>query len=165
MRRIAKDRCEIWAEHVWRQYAVRAPLDVPALCRQLGIRYHEIPAEPEFSGCRLPVTHDLTLIFVNRLHPPTRKRFTGAHEIAHHLLGHAAVTLVSLRAYLQDSTQEREANYLAGCLVAPASHVRRAVAQHGPEVDKLARHFGISRHAMQVRLEQLGYPLDPWQTV
>ena len=151
--------CEAWAEHLWEAHGLAEPLNVPDLCRKLGLRYYEIPAEPEFSGCRYPVAPGLTIIYVNKFHPPTRKRFTGAHEVSHDLLGHAALTIVSMRAVIEDSTQEREANYMAGCLVAPASCVRRAVGVYGVDVDKLARHFGISRHAMWIRLEQLGYTM------
>ena len=97
----------------------------------------------------------------NAKHPPTRRRFTVAHEIAHFVLHreligdgieHDALYRSALGGPL-----EAEANRLAADILMPWHLLHPAVVETGPQVVLLARKFNVSRNAMAIRL---GIPYD-----
>jgi Zn-dependent peptidase ImmA (M78 family) len=104
-----------------------------------------------------------------------RKRFTIAHEIGHHILGHQFeagshvhvdrgnfISQRGPRASQGVDPKEIEANQFAASLLMPSVWVRAAAAKiqsHGPLVDRhveeLANEFGVSEQAMTIRLTTL----------
>ncbi|MBE7181096.1 MAG: ImmA/IrrE family metallo-endopeptidase [Terriglobus roseus] len=112
----------------------------------------------------------VTVIGVNRSHPKTRQRFTAAHELGHALLHgstdvhHDADFQVNLRSDLSaqgTDPEEIEANYFAACLLMPRSFLEadpRAFfmdMEDPTAVAALARSYGVSAHAMSLRLARL----------
>lgn len=88
-------------------------------------------------------------IRLNRTDPPTRQRFTLAHELKH-IIDHPA------KHWLPDGSAERLADYFAACLLAPKRLVVRLWGQGIQDTDQLAEQFEISPAAMTVRLAHLG---------
>ena len=111
-----------------------------------------------------------TVIGVNCAHPKTRQRFTAAHELGHSLLhGHTDVHhdagfQVNLRSDLSSQgtdPEEIEANYFAACLLMPRAFLEAdpmaffVDVEDATAVAVLARSYGVSAHAMGLRLASL----------
>lgn len=97
-------------------------------------------------------------IVVNQDNPPTRRRFTCAHELAHFYLHHDGDELefLDLRSTIR-TPLEREADIFAAELLMPERVLRDEHASLlFPTIEELARRFGVSRQAMQIRLANLG---------
>jgi Zn-dependent peptidase ImmA (M78 family) len=102
-------------------------------------------------------------IFLNGAQPVTRQRFTLAHELGHHRLGHAAVVDgVSQVEGKSDEPIEQQANAFAGEFLAPDQALHGWMSAHGdplitiPVLVRLASWFGVSAPAALVRLSQAG---------
>jgi Zn-dependent peptidase ImmA (M78 family) len=91
--------------------------------------------------------------------PPVRQRFTIAHEIGHHVLGHGDAfrdDKQTFNVYNHDP-REVEANAFAAALLMPQTHVLSAFrAGKASDVSGLATTFGVSEVAMLYRLKNLG---------
>ena len=107
-------------------------------------------------------------MLVNQAAGPYRKRFTIAHELAHHVLHLPADgTLVDHEADLfrpfcdqqgslsAEQRREAQANQFAVALLMPEQAVRSAWERHR-SVAALARRFNVSAEAMGRRIDQLG---------
>jgi hypothetical protein len=151
------------------------PVDVETIAEELcglrvsaadlGVRVradHGLPAGVTLSGLLLADERRLLYDAGEGERSPGRRRFTIAHELGHWYL-HAAggahtrycrsdevgITVTSTRE------REREANRFAGALLMPEAPVRSEAARLRGNVGVLARRFGVSAPAMQVRLQQL----------
>lgn len=90
-------------------------------------------------------------IFVNRNHPPRRRRFTLAHELYHALCGHQP----SLQAVESNGAPvERKADHFAACLLMPAGECGRLICQ-GYSVNAIADAFGVSIETARKRVQEL----------
>lgn len=109
------------------------------------------------------VRRDRPFILVNGRDFKYRRRFTLAHELGHHVLGHAAIVdnVATIEGRTQDP-RELEANEFAGALLAPDAALRALMEQWGhPALTintlvQVANDFGISSPAAYVRLRQAG---------
>lgn len=149
---------ERWAEFVLQRYGCTSiPVDLDRLAIHLNTIVEEIPLSDQLDGAAIPIPEvpGWHLVVVNRRRGHVRKRFTLAHELSHVLLHLPPMAMA--RGRTRSSSAEWEANRLAACLLMPRSAVRHAVMQFGPDIRALAVAFGVSRAAMQIRLEQLGY--------
>lgn len=86
---------------------------------------------------------------------PFHHTFTLAHELIHYWIHPPGV--------YQDADGkglfERQASRAAAELLMPASWVHEMAGEAGPDVGRLAQVFGVSRQAMEIRLEELGLAL------
>lgn len=149
------------------------PVDVEELARSLGVTILKDSLDPEVSGL-LYRRADSTVIAVNRDHPETRRRFTIAHEVGHlrlHdgrplIVDHVVRARINLRDHqssLATDREEIEANRFAATLLMPSDFVdeqlpivlRKGLAELAT-IDALARKFGVSHQAMEIRLTNLG---------
>ncbi len=112
------------------------------------------------------------IIGVNATHPPTRQRFTIAHEIGHFLMHSERSMFVDKTVVFRDRSsslgtdaEEIEANQFAAALLMPEtlvlSEVKALVAssksRNGDRwVKQLAKQFDVSPQSMQFRLANLG---------
>jgi Zn-dependent peptidase ImmA (M78 family) len=104
-----------------------------------------------------------SLIFIQAENYPTRQRFTIAHELGHHTLGHGAVfeDYDDIGRETADLS-EQQANYFASELLHPVAAVQRWLDDnlgHGNppamlDVVKMADHFHVSPPAMLYRLSK-----------
>jgi len=122
-------------------------------------------SEPNVSGM-IAKRGENEMILVNASDPPSRKRFSIAHELGHHFLhlseddGEFVTSALDLFRESDpensdaDARSEWQANYFAAALLMPSALVRQ---WHDVEPDAatLAQRFNVSRQAMEYRLRQL----------
>lgn len=73
---------------------------------------------------------DVGMVLIAAERPEGRKRFTCAHEIGHHILGHGTVIDEIIESG-SDKEIEREADFFAAMLLMPSSAVKRAAGAVG----------------------------------
>lgn len=168
-----KTRCENVAATVRKELSQSntAPLSVGDLASHLGVQLIEPRAIPGLSeGALAALLHTdaddwsaLTigegssgaLIVYNPTHSLARQASDLAHEIAHLLLRHTPSTMMfspdgswTLRTF--NSTQEDEANWLAGCLLLPRAALEFVVRQ-GSDDEAIAADYGVSLQMVRYR--------------
>ncbi|MBX5441925.1 MAG: ImmA/IrrE family metallo-endopeptidase [Solirubrobacteraceae bacterium] len=107
------------------------------------------------------VRRGVPFVFVNAGEPVVRQRFTLAHEVGHHELGHEAVLdgAEEIEGRSKDP-REQQANLFAGVLLAPEEAMLAWLEDEGdpditvPVLASLASWLGISGPAALVRLQQ-----------
>ncbi|SDN38778.1 ImmA/IrrE family metallo-endopeptidase [Geodermatophilus sp. DSM 45219] len=101
------------------------------------------------------------VIALNSSEPTTRQRFTLLHEYKH-IIDHGATDRLYTGVGRHSPAQQAEqaADYFAGCALMPKRLMKRAWGQGLQRPAALARHFGVSERAIEVRLAQLGL-VDP----
>jgi len=110
-----------------------------------------------FSAATIHVTRFRRLIITNPAHAMTRQVNTVCHELSHIILDHEPEAPLNLlqggRAW--NGAQEREADWLAGCLLIPheAAH---AAARKGHTDEEVASVFGVSRPLATWRMRMTG---------
>jgi Zn-dependent peptidase ImmA (M78 family) len=99
------------------------------------------------------------VVFVHAPDWPTRKRFSLAHELGHHRLGHEPVIDTWEAMYAYDRPpEETQANAFAAEFVAPRAGIERWLDEHSqPPVNldlvcRLSARFGLSAQATLYRL-------------
>ena len=103
------------------------------------------------------------MILLNTRDAPTRRRFTAAHELYHHLSYTDGSTELRPLFYsvrerelsAPEIIEERQANRFAAALLMPDSAVKD-MAREGLSPAQMARRFGVSVEAMDIRLQKLG---------
>ena len=159
------------ASDLLRENAVTAPaVPVEQLIRHKGIELLYPDLGKDVSGV-LVRRKDGMVIGLNRRQAKTRQRFTAAHEFAHALLHtgtevhHDAGYRVNLRSDLSTKgidVEEMEANFFAACLLMPREFLEAdpdtflVDVEDDTTVTLLARSYGVSSHAMGLRLASLG---------
>lgn len=151
------------------------PVDVHHIARELGLSVIEANLGDDVSGM-LVTNLGTSFVCVHEKHPRVRKRFTIAHEIGHHVLGHQSqrgdhvhvdrgnfISQRGPRASTGLDPKEIEANQFAAALLMPATLVRKEVAllvdKHAlldSDVGSLAELFDVSEQAMTIRLTTMG---------
>lgn len=146
----------------------KLPLPIVKLGRQLGLEIYEtMDLGNNISGeiRQNKETKAGYEINVSYSDLKVRKRFTIAHEIAHYLIhrdliGDGIVDDALYRSGLQE-TIEFEANRLAADLLMPISRVKKEHDrikdyEYFDKLIVLSGKFGVSKIAMQIRLEPIG---------
>lgn len=109
-----------------------------------------------FSACTVYITNTRRGIVTNPAHAETRKNSSLAHELGHIVLEHEPeIPSRALGGRDWNGVQEREATWLAGCLLIP-QHAAHHAASAGRSYDEVARHFGVSRSLAIWRLNETG---------
>ncbi len=117
------------------------------------IRFVNIPS---FEGMYLA---DEGVILISADRPEGRKRFTCAHEIGHHVLGHGTVIDEIIESG-SDKGIEKEADFFAGMLLMPSSAIKRVAKDASIEISAidskhayiLSKYFGLSYRAFLTQL-------------
>jgi Zn-dependent peptidase ImmA (M78 family) len=101
------------------------------------------------------------VIALNGAEPATRQRFTLLHEYKH-IIDHGVTDRLYTGTARHTASEQAEqaADYFAGCALMPKRLIKRAWGQGLQRPGVLARHFGVSARAIDVRLAQLGL-VDP----
>lgn len=103
------------------------------------------------------------VLLIDSTEPKVRQRFSVGHELAHvvwHTL--SPVCLPATSRVDSDVRVEQACELFAASLLMPRMWMKRAYFDEGiQDVPSLARLFGVSWVAMQVRLEQLGLVAAP----
>jgi Zn-dependent peptidase ImmA (M78 family) len=97
-------------------------------------------------------------ILINSLEDFSRQRFSLAHELFH-VVNYPTLSFLLPGAEQFSPSAERLAEYFGGCLLVPKRHLLRLVGE-GQRGQDLANIFGVSRRAINVRMQQLKL-IDP----
>ena len=154
--------------------ALALPVDLNQVIGYLGLSLDETPLENEYSGF-LAIKE--RIIVVNLRHPPTRRRFTIAHEIGHYQLhrrrSEDIPVFIDRAVYHRkdsaagvDHLMEMQANAYAAGLLMPEALLDKYLEDHPlldlekpADIKILAEEFEVSRPAMEFRLKNLGFVL------
>lgn len=145
----------------------RPPVEVEDIAIKEGFEVHRGELSPEMSGA-LYRDRGRVVIAVNKIHAPSRQRFTIAHECGHAILHpgqdlHLDRVIAFRRSDLPSDRAEAEANEFAASLLMPEEFLREMVNEfelttlQSPDnrIKVLADDFGVSRAAMTFRLINL----------
>ena len=139
------------------------PVKLGALANRLGVKVL-LSTLPRGTSGYIGQENGEFLIRINRHEAKHRQRFTLAHELAHFLLHRDRIIVeggwsenILLRSG-QPASIEYEANRLASDLVIPSTQLLKATADYsGPMtreiIEDLARRFGVSTAAMEIKLQ------------
>ena len=140
------------------------PVNVVHIANELGLHVYRASGWPnELSGMikRTEADGAEYEIYVNADHPPTRRRFTIAHEVAHFILHHGfigdGITDDALYRSGLSNKQEAQANRLAADILMPWSLLDALINDGETDIARLAGAFNVSKSAMSIRL---GVPYD-----
>jgi len=150
------------------------PVNPIAVANALGYKVYAVKfRDGSFSGRMLLKNGDVR-IDVNAYDPPNRRRFTIAHEIGHALMHTEGYTnleipdrvnenaiarqeLVLSRAASHDGPRpiiEAQADRFAAALLMPRAWIESSFEME-KDVSRLAKEYGVSEAAMDIRLKQL----------
>jgi IrrE N-terminal-like domain len=121
-----------------------------------AVRHFAGRARSVFSAVTISIDRYRRAIVTNPFHAPTRQMSSVCHEVSHIVLEHQAETPLNISGGRSwNGTQEREADWLAGCLLIPqgATH---AAARAGKSDDQVAIRFGVSLALASWRMNATG---------
>jgi Zn-dependent peptidase ImmA (M78 family) len=166
-----EDEAEMFAFRAWETLQLEPPVNLARLTDRLGIVVHEREFVEEIDGVylRLPGAPPVIAINNSYVKPVTRRRFTLAHEIGHHLLSHRVSE--DRRVFIIDdatssrSVMERACDRFAALLLMPEHLMIRYYSDltHNPgqRVAVMSARFGVSPPALRRRLRELGLDSRP----
>lgn len=161
-----EDEAELFAHKAWKTLKLEPPADLGLVVGRLGIEVSEREFVREIDGLYLRLPDAPPVIAINNAYfkPPARRRFTLAHEIGHHLLGHR--TPPGSRLFFFDTSRtrrtmvERACDRFAALLLMPEDWVRRYYDELSFNTENrvviMAERFGVSPRALRRRLSELG---------
>lgn len=146
----------------------KIPVDLEGIAQKLNIIVNPINPfdDHKYKGCSgaADITDGKRMIYYNLLDSPNRQRFTKAHEIGHHLLGHVTNEQAFFRDHPKEfnanvsSYLERDANNFAAQLLMPSEAIKTMLFKNNvKDIEQLASEFQVSEAAMYYRLKNLGY--------
>jgi hypothetical protein len=130
--------CRKLAQQTLKRYGVtEPPVSVERIATRLGfqLRAKRLPVGVD---ALLRVEPESRVIEVALGQAQTRQRFSIAHELGHHLLGHR---------HGESEIAELQANIFAGALLAPGPWLARDLPVY-PTADSLARRYAVSREVI-----------------
>ncbi|MEN8859008.1 XRE family transcriptional regulator [Qipengyuania flava] len=142
------------------------PKKIRGLIDQLGILVFRHPALDKFGSRGLCLFKQPLPIIIFSSEAPAAQCFTLAHEFAHIILQTSALSgPPSNEGHGAEAAVERWCNQFAGAFLVPADAVADRWAKPNEPLNAIgdetlkqwARSFGISKHAMLIRLVDLGY--------
>jgi len=145
------------------KHQVKPPVDLNAIARDFGITIYNLDLGEEISGQimrdRIKGGKSGFAIYINSKHHPNRQRFTLAHEISHFILHRdliesGVIDDTMYRSQELNSYYESQANRMAADILMPIRLVKTYMPKY-PRVEELARVFGVSKGAMEIRLKNI----------
>ncbi|MCX8053932.1 MAG: ImmA/IrrE family metallo-endopeptidase [Armatimonadetes bacterium] len=161
-----EDEAELYAHKAWKTLQLEPPVDLLKVASRLKIVVEEREFVPEVDGLylRLPGAPPVIAVNTSYVKPLSRRRFTIAHEIGHHLL--ARRISPHRRLYFIDTPKtrrtvmERACDRFAALLLMPENLVRQyfreLAANESKRVAVMSSRFGVSAWAIRRRLRKLG---------
>jgi Zn-dependent peptidase ImmA (M78 family) len=144
--------------------------DAPVAClltaieESIGVSVIIAPLGPDIAGLYAPLNGGVALIAGKDT--PVRRRFTLAHELGHHCLGHG--DRLDTPETIRDAPTEDEvdANQFAAEFIAPQEAVEsfvESLTDASPSLELVCRvsnHFAVSAQMARIRLETCGIVSD-----
>jgi len=159
----------ITSSYLMKQGLFLIPIDPVKIANLEGIKVNNAVFSDESLSGLIAKRGTNISILVNQGEAPFRKRFTIAHELAHHFLhltstedGDFIDTKLDLfrdqenpiGSYDEVKKREIEANQFAAALLMPMQLVTEYYKSN-PSLDEMARIFNVSEEAMGIRLNTL----------
>lgn len=140
------------------------PVNVSVIAEGLGIEVGHISTEDnDLSGLAEITSEGKRVIRSARHESQNRQRFTLAHEIGHHMLGHVTKDNSQCRDNVNNfssevhSSLEQQANNFSAQLLMPEEALKIMIFRKGvTDIGELARNFQVSEAAMYYRTKNLG---------
>ncbi|CAB0488949.1 ImmA/IrrE family metallo-endopeptidase [Corynebacterium diphtheriae] len=134
------------------------------LAATLGASVEFRPLEPSISGVVIKEDADTPKIYINSEEPMVRQRFTLAHEIGHliereNLGKDGEYSFIDYRNNSNYDLHEFYADEFAGALLMPAREFLDILNKKGTFATAI--HFGVSKPAVNKRMERLRKNPDP----
>jgi len=145
----------------------RPPVPVERIAERCGLDVRYAPMDGDLSGALIHNGNEV-YIGVNSLQSRNRRRFTIAHELGHFVLHEGIYVDKDFRINWRDGNsskavnpEEMEANRFAAELLMPTDLLVRDIESLRrvdlAALDPLARRYGVSSHAMKIRLGNFGF--------
>jgi Zn-dependent peptidase ImmA (M78 family) len=169
----ARNRAERLVRELLENGRITAPpVDPHKIAKAVGLIVIADDLGPEVSGLLIR-RGEQALVAVRRSDPASRRNFTVAHEIAHHVLGHQFqpgehvhvdkgnyISQRGPRSSTGADPREVEANQFAAALLMPSWLIQKEARRLGSplmdgDVAEMARLFRVSEQAMTIRLTSL----------
>lgn len=144
------------AEHL--KVLVTYPSQIPGIDTQL-LQLLQRGRSSHWSGVTLKVEKG-HLVIVNEAHSKARQESDLMHELAHLICNHEMGTFamlndgITLRDF--DDQQEKEAEWLGGCLQLPRVALHYHFKEYGLSVEEIALKFNASIEMVRFRLNVCG---------
>ncbi len=136
------------------------PVDPVQIARDMGVEVFSAELGNDVFGLIFGTAKGAQ-IYVDQDQPPTRYRFTVAHELGHYVEHSERPDTGAEMDYVDRRSDEDRgrpeevyANQFAGALLMPEKELRSERARDLNDV-QLARHFGVSLSALQYRVQLL----------
>jgi Zn-dependent peptidase ImmA (M78 family) len=139
----------------------RLPIDPVRIAATFGLKTFSADLDGRVSGMLVKRTGTDPEIRLNGEDSRNRKRFTAAHELGHYVRRSRQLEEYEYVDYRDEHSasgtdeEERFANGFAANLLMPRDAVQSLSGEGTPDF-LLAKRFGVSREAMQNRLDNLG---------
>jgi Zn-dependent peptidase ImmA (M78 family) len=139
----------------------RLPIDPVRIAKSFGLKTFNDELDDNVSGMLVKRKGSDPEILLNRDDSRNRRRFTVAHELGHYVRRseqpdeYEYVDYRDERSSTGTDDEERFANGFAANLLMPREAVESLVEEGTPDF-LLAKRFGVSREAIQHRLDNLG---------
>lgn len=167
------DEVELYAHKAWETLGLEAPVDLGLVADRLGIEIHEREFVEQIDGVYVRLKNAPPAIAINcsYVKPLSRRRFTLAHEIGHHLLGKRVMSdgeiVIFDTSDKKKTMLERACDRFAVLLLMPEKLVREYYKElsynDSHRVGIMAERFGVSLWAMKRRLRELGMPVRTYR--
>lgn len=160
------DEAEMLAHKAWETLQLSPPVDLYRVAESLSLNICEREFDDSIDGVYVRLPEGYSRIGLNNLYtkPMSRRRFTLAHEIGHHLLSrkvNPGRNLFFVDGSKTGSTlMEKACNRFAVLLLMPEMLIKEHHEQlaRNPEnrLAILSDRFGVSNWAMRRRLKEIG---------
>lgn len=146
----------------------RPPVDIDEVALCQGLAFH-LDEHAAISGAYVRLDEEQGIATISARDHPLRRRFTKAHELAHHLMDAPEERRAAGYEYLRLPTGYRGRSrhwaheYFAGSLLMPRAWVADFMRARGWGLERtnliveVSRTFAVSRAAAEVRLRELGH--------
>ncbi len=142
------------------------PVDPKWIAKALGVKVLETDLPENILGGLIKDIDKDPVILLNQVDTEDHKRFNCAQKIGHYVElmtqdadSYRYVDFRMQQAAFSDSDEEVFANYFGQSLLMPELTVRQ-LARKGMSLSSMAKHFGVSKVAMEFRLKHLGVDLE-----
>ena len=131
------------------------PIPVEKIAELFSIKVIPYPNFPDNISGTIINQNGRMIIGVNSNHPPSRQRFTIAHELGHFLLGHELGDKIIDDVFDRPTDKEKEANEFAAELLAPKDLLKKDINKK-LKIPDLAKKYIVSEQVISIRLLKTG---------
>ncbi len=151
-----------YARELLKRYNITdPPVDLRVIVEKVGLEYQEVDYFPDDVDALIVPMNERIIAAVNKNQSITRRRFSLAHELCHHLLHHDRsvlddqITIDSQLLIAHETSSkdpyEAEADIFAGELLVPLPMLKQHF-RSGLTAPDVARIFAVSEHVASIAI-------------